>query len=319
MLVAINPGHYHGADEGCPGSRITEAELTIKYADLVIKYLNAAGVNTVRVHANSLSQICAEANDSDADLFLSIHFNGFNKKAHGTETLYCKGSTNGQKFAKCIQDQLISTLGLTDRGLKTDGLYVTRNTNMTAVLTEVGFIDNPEEEKILINRMDDACRAIARGVTDAINVLYGGSVTEDRPSSSCPSKNTSATPPKKANMASKYFAYDEVTCHHCGEHGASQLLLDFLDDLREAVGGPVQVTSVYRCPTHNANVGGVRNSQHVLGTAADVLVPPGFTVDSLASLGIKLGADGIGRYYSMGFVHMDVRDGRRGSDIEWTG
>ena len=36
--------------------------------------------------------------------------------------------------------------------------------------------------------------------------------------------------------------------------------------LRERVGAPIIVTSGYRCPVHNANVNGVPNSQHVLGT-----------------------------------------------------
>jgi len=95
--------------------------------------------------------------------------------------------------------------------------------------------------------------------------------------------------------------------------------LDLLDEIRERVGGPVELSCAYRCPNHNADVGGVTNSQHVLGTAADVLVPDGWSVDKLADLAVELGADGVGRYYSNDFVHVDVRDGRVGSGYAWNG
>lgn len=43
-----------------------------------------------------------------------------------------------------------------------------------------------------------------------------------------------------------------------------------LDPAREALGMPVVVNSGFRCPIHNSKVGGVYNSQHVKGEAADV-------------------------------------------------
>lgn len=317
MLIAGNAGHYPGKDPGCLGSRITEAELTKDYVTVINKYLNMAGVDTVFIQEDSLSLICAIANDNDADLFYSVHFNAANSKASGTETFYCNGSKNGKIFAECVQKQLIDTLGLIDRGVKTDGKYVTRNTNMTAILVEVGFLDNPSDEQVLLSRKDEACRAIARGITDAINAIYGAASDIPKP------VNKSNTQPKssgglKPGMVSKYFAANEVCCHCCGRQGATPELLQFLDDLREAIGRPLYVTSVYRCPTHNAEVGGVPNSQHTQGTAADTYCD-GLSIDELADIGVRLGADGVGRYYGQQFVHFDVRNGRRGSDIEWVG
>lgn len=122
-------------------------------------------------------------------------------------------------------------------------------------------------------------------------------------------------------MASKYFSDVELTCHCCGQYpddGMDENLLNLLDDIREAVGGPVEVSCAYRCPAHNAEVGGVPNSQHVLGKAADIIVPDGWTVDELADLASQLNADGIGRYYDDGFVHVDVRDGRIDAGYAWS-
>ena len=313
MLVAINAGHCPGKDPGAMGKTISEAELAKQYAQLVIKYLQAAGVDTLFIQEDSLSLICNIANTNNADLFLSIHFNAFNGSAHGTETLYCNGSQKGKVLAECIQKQLIDTLHLTDRGLKTNSLYVTNYTNMPGILTEVGFIDNAEEEQVLVSKKDDACRAIARGVTDAINKLYTSSSTPKSTKASKPTQSSS-----RPGMVSKYFSADEVSCHCCGRNGTKQVLLDFLDDLREAIGQPLFLTCAYRCPSHNAEVGGVPNSQHVLGYAADCYCD-GLTVHQLAEAGRRLNADGIGIYEYSQFVHFDVRDGRIGSDIIWYG
>lgn len=115
----------------------------------------------------------------------------------------------------------------------------------------------------------------------------------------------------------KYFSTAELTCRCCGElppNGMDERLLDVLDAMRERVGGPLLLSCAYRCPSHNAEVGGVPNSQHVLGTAADVLCPDGVSVEELAEIAEECGADGIGRYYNSGFVHVDTR----GYAARWT-
>ena len=115
----------------------------------------------------------------------------------------------------------------------------------------------------------------------------------------------------------KYFSDEELACRCCGElppDGMDERLLDVLDAMRETVGGPLQLSCAYRCPSHNAEVGGVPNSQHVRGTAADVLCPDGVSVEELANIAEECGADGIGRYYNSGFVHVDTR----GYAARWT-
>ena len=49
-----------------------------------------------------------------------------------------------------------------------------------------------------------------------------------------------------------------------------RLAVEVLQPIRDAWGKPIKVTSGYRCPRLNAAVGGVKNSQHVLGQAADI-------------------------------------------------
>ena len=68
---------------------------------------------------------------------------------------------------------------------------------------------------------------------------------------------------------------------------------------------PLVLSCGYRCPAHNAEVGGVSNSQHIYGTAADVQCPDGVMLQTLYDAAVTAGADGIG-IYSWG-VHVDVR------------
>jgi uncharacterized protein YcbK (DUF882 family) len=108
----------------------------------------------------------------------------------------------------------------------------------------------------------------------------------------------------------EYFSIDEFRCKCCNElpkNGMNQILLDKLDDMRGRIGAPIIVTCGYRCPEHNAEVGGVSNSQHVLGNAADIYCDS-LSVDELAGYCVEEGFDGIGRYYNSEFVHCDVRD-----------
>ena len=71
----------------------------------------------------------------------------------------------------------------------------------------------------------------------------------------------------------RYFSVEEMECKCCGglpDDGIDERLQNVLDAMRERVGGPLILSCCYRCPQHNAEVGGVPNSQHVYGRAADV-------------------------------------------------
>lgn len=48
------------------------------------------------------------------------------------------------------------------------------------------------------------------------------------------------------------------------------LVENVLDPAREQLGRPIIVSSGFRCPLHNTTVGGVKQSQHIQGEAADV-------------------------------------------------
>ena len=74
----------------------------------------------------------------------------------------------------------------------------------------------------------------------------------------------------------RYFEMKEFACKCCGqlppsaEQNLQALVEHVLDPARERLGMPITVNSGYRCPAHNKDVGGVKNSQHLKGEAADI-------------------------------------------------
>lgn len=177
MNVFINPGH---APNGIPDpgavneeTGLRECDVALAVGELVANYLTAAGVGVTNVfQSDSLEEICETANSSGSDIFVSIHCNSVDfEQANGTETWACAGSYRGSMLASYIQNQIVDALDTTDRGVKiatpgVNGLYVLTNTDMPAVLVELGFISNSDDEKILANNQDALARALARGVTD---------------------------------------------------------------------------------------------------------------------------------------------------------
>ena len=170
MKVFINPGHAPNGrpDPGACGCGLRECDVAKNVADLVDRYLTAAGVEVVgNMQNDNLGAITRAANASDADAFVSIHCNAFNGKASGTEVEVYPGSVAGKMLGGCIQRQIVESLGTFDRGLKDrPGLWVLKHTDMPAVLVELAFIDNADDAALLRDRQDDFARAVARGITD---------------------------------------------------------------------------------------------------------------------------------------------------------
>lgn len=113
----------------------------------------------------------------------------------------------------------------------------------------------------------------------------------------------------------KYFKRREFACK-CGKCGGFPVepdpeLVKLLEKIRAYFGKPVRINSGVRCAAHNSSaaVGGAKNSQHLHGTAADIVVD-GVTPERVALYAETLlpKTGGIGRYKT--FTHIDTRKNR---------
>lgn len=115
----------------------------------------------------------------------------------------------------------------------------------------------------------------------------------------------------------EFFDREEFRCQcggrYCNGFPAEpqEQLVRILDQLRRNLGVPITIISGLRCPTHNANSGGVANSQHMYGEAADI------KARGISQLVVEAELDRIGgvRYHypikGSNNVHFDIPKGNR--------
>jgi uncharacterized protein YcbK (DUF882 family) len=110
---------------------------------------------------------------------------------------------------------------------------------------------------------------------------------------------------------SEHFSEEEFMCHcGCGEKHINPKLIELLERIRASFGKPITIMSGRRCEAHNTKVKGAKDSQHILGNAADIQVQgvDPHDVQEYLMKHFNLDCKGLGRYRS--FTHIDVREGK---------
>jgi zinc D-Ala-D-Ala carboxypeptidase len=105
----------------------------------------------------------------------------------------------------------------------------------------------------------------------------------------------------------KHFSAQEIACNGTGQILIHEEALVALDQLRDALGGPVSLSSAFRSPYHNAVVGGAACSQHLRGHAFDLRLRER-RKSAIRESAEMLGFTGFGMNYQT-FIHIDM--GRR--------
>jgi N-acetylmuramoyl-L-alanine amidase len=200
--VVIDPGHGGTTDVGGSDanhakspSGVLEKNLTLELAVLVEQALQASapGVRVIKTRSADVNLSLADrakvARDNQADLFLSIHFNGFDGKARGVEVFIRPAASNvnlaeDRAFAARLQANVVKAIrardpGTKDRGVKEGKLGVIADSSLgntpavhktRACLLEVEFMDVPAVDRLLNTGPDAPAvrREIARAIADAM-------------------------------------------------------------------------------------------------------------------------------------------------------
>ena len=111
-------------------------------------------------------------------------------------------------------------------------------------------------------------------------------------------------------IISPYFNLSEFACPCCKRVMLHPKLLVKLIELRKILERPIHITSGYRCTKYNNQIGGMLNSYHCIGLAADIKVKD---INLIELLGYAEDVDfnGIGFYEKKNFLHLDVRPTKR--------
>nr|ADF97538.1 PlyM13 [uncultured phage] len=158
--VYIDLGHEgdgKGMDPGAVANGLKEANVVLEigkymkdmfanYENVEVKFSRLANKNL------SLNQRTNEANAWGADVLCSIHINAGGGK--GFESFIYPGAGSAtQAFQNAVHAKIMGTgVFTTDRGKKKANFHMLRESKMTAILTENGFIDNGTDAATLKNR-----------------------------------------------------------------------------------------------------------------------------------------------------------------------
>ena len=191
--ICIDPGHG-GKDPGNQNSGGQEKGYTLLLAKELKLQLEAAGFKVVMTRTSDkfveLESRPFVAQKFDADLFISLHFNGVagggakgaevfaltppgasstNARGEGATAVRFPGNKNDEHnslLSFYIQRGLLKNTGAEDRGVRRARFAVLRYSDMPAVLVEAGFMSDPGEASKI--RSSSHRRTMAKGIADGI-------------------------------------------------------------------------------------------------------------------------------------------------------
>ncbi|OCA88193.1 cell wall hydrolase [Bacillus sp. FJAT-27225] len=179
MKIMLDAGHgYSTAGKRSP-SGMKEFEFNRAVAAYARQELETHhNVTVYFAHSDNhdvpLQERTDKANRLNVGAYISIHANAYQStwnSANGIDTfVYITKPTEAYELALKVQSHLVAMTGRRNRGVKTADFHVLRETNMTSILCECGFMTNKEEEALL--RSDTYRRTVARAIVAGIAEQY---------------------------------------------------------------------------------------------------------------------------------------------------
>ncbi len=178
VTIVLDPGHG-GNDGGTVGVRKTEEkELTLKTAETLSHHLNAAGAEVVMTRQSDtyvdLRKRVASSQQSGADAFVSIHYDSTDDSSVSGFTSYYQHDYQ-KELAQYPNSGLGDKLTLHDRGVQHGNYLVLRENQQPAVLVELGFLSNFNEERVLTTNQfrEQAALGLYTGIINYFDAQLG--------------------------------------------------------------------------------------------------------------------------------------------------
>ena len=178
--VALDAGHG-GSDPGAVYNGRQEKDDTLDLTLAVGDFLKKNGVDVFYTRTTDEYETpfkkATDANNSGADLFISIHRNSSEtpNQYSGVESLVFNDTGLKAEVARNIHNQL-EDVGFKNLGVDVrKNLVVLKRTKMPAVLVEAGFINNDKDNYLFDQEFDKIANAIADGILESIPASERGS------------------------------------------------------------------------------------------------------------------------------------------------
>ena len=183
--IALDAGHG-GSDPGAVYKGRQEKDDTLDLTLAVGDILKKNGIDVYYTRTTDEYETpfkkATDANNSGADLFVSIHRNSSENpnQYSGVETLVYSDTGLKAEVARNINNQLedagFKSLGVDER----KNLVVLKRTKMPAVLVEAGFINNDKDNYLFDEEFDSIAQAIADGILESIPSGRPGNTTSNK-------------------------------------------------------------------------------------------------------------------------------------------
>ncbi|UII56723.1 N-acetylmuramoyl-L-alanine amidase [Cytobacillus spongiae] len=199
LKISLEGGH----GENTPGKRSPDDYREWSYNQAIVKFImaelnNYENVAVLRVDDPTgkrdvpLKERTDRVNGWGSNVHVSVHHNAVGSKwcnATGTETyVYTSKPKEALALASKVQANLVKNLGFTNRGVKSADFHILRETNMTAILVEVAFMDNKDEAMKMRTVAYQKKAAIA--IVTCLAQQYGLKKKESSPKPSLPAKES---------------------------------------------------------------------------------------------------------------------------------
>ena len=195
--VFLDPGHG-GKDPGAVYYNTNEKDLTMQVYQKLRKELQGLGYTVLSsrdsdVYVDFVTERSKIANNTNSDIFISIHFNASGSPASnrsGIQTYSYEEAagypsrinsywhnhpdriSESNRLAADIHSSLLAETGAKDAGLLQSSFAVLRETDKPAVLLELGYIDNFNENQQI--RSDAYQNRLVAGIVKGIQKYYAG-------------------------------------------------------------------------------------------------------------------------------------------------
>lgn len=185
-VICIDPGHGgngHLTTYGATGHGMHEKDLVLRMAFYLRDYLLENYECKVVLTRDgdydvSYAERAKVARDNNADIFISLHFNGFHDpRANGFETFIYNGTLRAEteEYQRVIHRTIfgyLSGLGVTNRGKKTANFAVLRLPPTSCALLEYLFLTNPDDAVIAKDNhhLWKMSKFTGKGIANAINL-----------------------------------------------------------------------------------------------------------------------------------------------------
>ena len=196
-IIFLDPGHG-GKDPGASYYNITEKELNMQVYQKLRKELEGLGYTVLSsrdsdVFVDFVTERSKMVNNTDSDIFISIHFNasgspvsnrsgiqtysyeeaaGYPSKINPYWHNHPDRISESNRLAADIHSSLLAETGAKDAGLLQSSFAVLRETDKPAVLLELGYIDNFNENQQV--RSDAYQNRLVAGIVKGIQKYYAG-------------------------------------------------------------------------------------------------------------------------------------------------